>query len=138
MANVLYNEEMLIYYFKVTFTVQCLQHILKNAVMVLFRKYECNKSVLEWHKTSKIWSYEVMCPLQLFYEKGTLWFKFRKKIIIKACYFIKVSLVDLSTYGGKIKFEFWLSRHHWAGFKFYFLVMSTQVQKANFLIIMSL
>ena len=26
--------------------------------------------------------------------------------LLKACYFMKVSLVDLSTHGGKIKFEF--------------------------------
>ena len=34
---------------------------------------------------------------------------------VKACYSMKVGLVDLSTYGGKIEFEFWLSRQHWAG-----------------------
>ena len=34
---------------------------------------------------------------------------------LKACYFMKVGLVDWSTYGGKIKFEFWLSRQRWAG-----------------------
>ena len=37
------------------------------------------------------------------------------KIKLKACYFMKVGLVDLSMYGGKIKFEFWLSRQRRAG-----------------------
>ena len=43
--------------------------------------------------------------------------KLRTKIslILKAYYYKKVGLVDLSTYGGKIKFEFWLSRQRWAG-----------------------
>jgi len=35
--------------------------------------------------------------------------------IVKARYFKKVGLVDLSPYGGKIKFEFWLSRQRRAG-----------------------
>ena len=35
--------------------------------------------------------------------------------LLKACYFKKVGLVDLSPYGGKIKFEFWLSRQRRAG-----------------------
>ena len=34
---------------------------------------------------------------------------------LKACYFMKVGLVDLSPYGRKIKFEFWLSRQRRAG-----------------------
>ena len=37
------------------------------------------------------------------------------KTLLKAYYYKKVGLVDLSTYGGKIKFEFWLSRQRWAG-----------------------
>ena len=28
------------------------------------------------------------------------------QVLLKACYFMKVGLVDLSTYGGKVKFEF--------------------------------
>ena len=38
-----------------------------------------------------------------------------KQGLLKAYYCKKVDLVDLSTYGGKIKFEFWLSRQCWAG-----------------------
>ena len=34
---------------------------------------------------------------------------------VKAYYYKKVGLVDLSTYGGKIKFEFWLSWQRWTG-----------------------
>ena len=36
-------------------------------------------------------------------------------LILKAYYYKKVGLIDLSTYGGKIKFEIWLSRQRWAG-----------------------
>ena len=52
---------------------------------------------------------------------------------LKACYFMKVGLVDLSTYGGEIKFEFLVM----AG-KFNFPAMCTQVHKADFLKIISL
>ena len=47
--------------------------------------------------------------------------------MLKACYFKKVGLVDLSSYGGKIKFEFLVLK-----LKFYFLAKGTQVNKADF------
>ena len=55
---------------------------------------------------------------------------------------MNVGLVDLSPYGGKIKFEFWLSRQRRQGrtaeFKFYFPAMCTQVNKGDFHKIISL
>ena len=48
---------------------------------------------------------------------------------------MKVGIVDLSPYGGKIKFEFWLvvaMQGKTAEFKFYFPAKCTQVHKSDF------
>ena len=99
-----------IYYFLIkilwpNYIFKRLNNIFLNKNIIFFRSESLKKMRAKKKKNSS----------EIYIKETSLVKKRFKGNQLKAYYYKKVGLVDLSTYGGKIKFEFWLSRQRWAG-----------------------